>query len=151
REPTLVQDTARFSTDDRATRSIVKFALKRLASADPDAAAAAWSVYKKALTFDAEDGVSIGQDVTIGLARRGIVDPNSELTPTGDGRHVKVAEALILASLNNNDWGCVVSLINQFSAEERATERWQYWLGRANRALSVAHPIGPAAGHGVPA
>ena len=138
RDPTLVRDAAHFTADDEATRSIVAHGLKRLAVTDPDGAAAAWAVYRKSLSFDDGAARSISQDVTIGLARRGVVDPNADLSPVPDGRQVKVSEALILASLNNKNWPCVITLIGGLDATDRDTERWRYWLGRAQRALSGA-------------
>jgi soluble lytic murein transglycosylase len=138
REPTLVQDTAHFTTDDSATRDIVRFGLRRLATIDPDAAAAAWADYRNRLSFDPDDVRIIGQDLTIGFARRGIVDPNADLTPSADGRHLLVQEALILAALTNKDWPNVVAFIMRLDETERAKQRWQYWLGRAQRALAAA-------------
>ena len=138
RDPTLVEDTARFATDDSATRDIVRFGLRRLASTDPDAAAAAWTDYRKQLSFDPDDLRIIGQDLTIGLARRGVIDPNADLTPSADGRHLLVQEALILAALTNKDWPNVVAFIMRLDETERAKQRWQYWLGRAQRALTAA-------------
>jgi soluble lytic murein transglycosylase-like protein len=145
RDPALVRDTTHFTTDDEATRAIVTHGLKRLAVIDPDGAAAAWAVYRKSLSFDSEDARTISQDVTIGLARRGVIDPNADLAPSPDGRHVKVSEALILASLNNKNWPCVITLIDGLDGKERGTERWRYWLGRAQRALSGAPQSAAAA------
>jgi soluble lytic murein transglycosylase len=144
RDPTLVRDTTRFTDDDEATRSIVAHGLRRLAVSDPDGAAAAWATYRKALSFDSDVARAISQDVTIGLARHGLVDPNADLSPSPDGRQSKVAEALILASLNTKNWTCVISLIGGLDDADRKTERWRYWLGRAQRALSGA-PLEPNA------
>ena len=135
RDPTLVRDTTHFAVDDEATRAIVAHGLKRLAVTDPDGAAAAWAVYRKALSFDSETARTISQDVTIGLARRGEIDPDADLS---GGAPLKVSEALILASLNNKNWSCVISLIGGLDESDRNTERWRYWLGRAQRALSGA-------------
>ena len=138
RDPALVQDTARFATNDAATRAIVVFGLRRLAQIDPEAAAAAWAEYRKTLTFDPDDARMIRQDLTIGFARRGVIDPDADLTPSPDGRHLLVNEALILAALDNQDWPSVVSFIERLDETERAKQRWQYWLGRAQRALNAA-------------
>jgi soluble lytic murein transglycosylase len=136
RDPALISDTAHFAANDDATRQIVKYGLRRLASNDPDAAAAAWSTYSTTLTFDADDTRVIRQDLTIGFARHGVLDPNADLAPSPDGRHLLVYEALILAALTNKDWASVISLINRLDGGERAKQRWQYWLGRAQRALA---------------
>jgi soluble lytic murein transglycosylase len=139
RDPALIGDTAHFTANDDATRHIVKYGVRRLASNDPDAAAAAWSTYNATLTFDSDDIRIIRQDLTIGFARHGVVDLNTaDLTPSPDGRHLLVYEALILAALTNKDWPTVISLINRLDTEERAKQRWQYWLGRAQRALAGA-------------
>jgi soluble lytic murein transglycosylase len=138
RDPSLVQDTARFTTDDAATREIVRLGLRRLASIDPDATATAWAMYRRNLSFDPDDVRVIGQDLTIGYARRGIIDPNADVTPSPDGRHLLVQEALILAALTNKDWPNVVAFIQRLDDTERAKQRWQYWLGRAQRALTAA-------------
>ncbi len=145
RDPALIQDTSRFTIDDAATREIVRLGVRRLASIDPDAAAAAWATYRKTLSFEADDVRLIEQDLTIGYARRGVIDPNADLTPSPDGRTLLVQEALILAALTNKDWPNVASLIQGLAADERAKQRWQYWLGRAQRALTTA-PDAAAAG-----
>jgi soluble lytic murein transglycosylase len=138
RDPALVQDTARFATDDAATREILSLGLRRLALIDPEAAATAWAEYRKTLTFDPDDIRVISQDLTIGLARRGIIDPNADLSPSADGRQVLVQEALILAALTNKDWANVAAFILRLDETERVKQRWQYWLGRAQRALAAA-------------
>ena len=138
RDPSLVQDTARFTTDDTATREILRLGIRRLASIDPDAAATAWAAYRKTLSFDPDDVRIIGQDLTIAMARHGIIDPNADLSPSADGRHLLVQEALILAALTNKDWPNVVAFIMRLDETERAKQRWQYWLGRAQRALAAA-------------
>ena len=143
REPGLVTDTARFTTNDEATRAIVSFGIRRLAQVDPDGAAGAWSVYRDRLTFDASDARTIRQDLTIGFAHRGVIDPDADLTPSPDGRHLLVNEALILAAINNQDWPSVVSFIERLDESERAKQRWQYWLGRAQRALNGAATDAP--------
>src|SRR5262249_18386902 len=104
------------------------------------AAAAAWAGYRKSLSFDSEDTRAISQDVTIGLARRGIIDPNADLAPSPHGRPLKVSQALILPSLNNKNWPWVITPIDGLDGKERGSERWRYWLGRAQRALSGAAP-----------
>ena len=139
RDPTLISHTQRFTKNDATTRQIVTFGVRRLASLDPDAAAAAWSTYRKALSFDHDDTRIIEQDLAIGFARRGIIEPNADLSPSPDGRHLLVYEAQILACVMNRDWPGVISLIQRLDADERAKQRWRYWLGRAQRAL-VAKP-----------
>ncbi len=143
RDPALVRDTARFATNDEATRAIVVFGVRRLAQVDPDAAAGAWSTYRDRLTFDASQSRTIRQDITIGFARHGILDGAADLTPSPDGRHLLVYEALILAAINNQHWPSVVSFIEQLDESERAKQRWQYWLGRAQRALNGATTDAP--------
>jgi soluble lytic murein transglycosylase len=138
RDPALVRETGRFAADDEATRAIVTFGLRKLAAADPTAANAAWSKYSKTLSFRADDARVISQDITIGFARHGVVDAAADLTPSPDGRHLLVYEALILASINNKDWSAVAALIQRLDEPERAKQRWQYWLGRAQRALLEA-------------
>ena len=135
RDPALVRDTGRFVTDDEATRAIVTYGLRKLAAADPSAANAAWSRYSKALSFRADDARIISQDITIAFARHGVVDAAADLTPSPDGRHLLVFEALILASINNQDWSAVAALIQRLDEPERTKQRWQYWLGRAQRTL----------------
>lgn len=138
REPSLVRDTARFATNDEATRAIVFFGLRRLAQNDPDAAADAWSAYRERLTFAASDARTIRQDLTIAFARRGVIDGDADLTPSPDGRHLLVNEALILAAIDDQNWPAVVSFIERLDESERAKQRWQYWLGRAQRAQNGA-------------
>lgn len=140
RDPSLVTDTTRFTTDDTATREIVRLGIRRLASNDPDAAATTWAVYRKSLSFEPDDVRIINQDLTIAKARRGIIDPDADLSPSADGRDLLVQEALILAALTNKDWANVEAFITRLNETERAKQRWQYWLGRAQQALAGAQP-----------
>jgi soluble lytic murein transglycosylase len=144
RDPPLTRETDRFATNDAATRDIVKLGLRRLAGSEPDVAVAAWSTYRKTLSFDADDARIIAQDLTIGLARHGVVDPDADLTPSPDGRQLLVYEALILASMTNKDWPAVATLIQRLDDTERAKLRWQYWLGRAQRSIAGAPGDVPA-------
>ena len=102
-----------------------------------------WSAYRDRLTFDASEARTIRQDLTIGFARRGVIDVDADLTPSPDGRHLLVNEALILAAINNQNWPSVVSFIERLDESERAKQRWQYWLGRAQRALNGAATDAP--------
>ncbi len=139
RDPTLIRNTSRFRKNNVMTRQIVEHGLRRLASIDPDAATDAWATYRETLSFNTHSKRVIGQDLAIGFARHGIVDRNADLSPSPDGRHLLVFEAQILASVTNQDWPTVISLIQRLDAEERTKQRWRYWLGRAQRAL-VAKP-----------
>ena len=143
RDPTLLQDTARFTANDEATRAIVVFGLRRLAQIDPDAAAVAWSTHGDRLTFDVAGARTIRQDLTIGFSRHGVIDRDADLAPSPDGRHLLVYEALILAAINNQSWADVVAFINLLEESERAKQRWLYWLGRAQQALNGATPDAP--------
>ncbi len=152
REPTLVRDPARFATNDESTRAIVFFGLRRLAQSDPDAAAGAWAAYRDRLTFSPYEARTVRQDLTIGFARRGIIDAEADLTPTPDGRQLLVNEALILASIDNQNWTSVVAFIERLDESERIKQRWQYWLGRAQRALNgaAAEAAGQSEGEAAP-
>ena len=133
RDSTLIGDTTRFKSDDAATRDIVAFGVRRLATSDPQAADTAWASYRTTLSFVPDVARSVTQDVTIGFARRGIVIADADLAPTPDGRHQLVIEALIIAAITNKDWSAVVGLLGKLDEAERGKARWQYWLGRAQR------------------
>ncbi len=139
RDPSLVTDTARFTTDDTATREIV-----RLGYPTPRVERSRGGrnrvgrVSQVSSTFEPDDVRIINQDLTIAKARRGIIDPDADLSPSADGRHLLVQEALILAALTNKDWANVEAFIMRLDETERAKQRWQYWLGRAQQALAGA-------------
>jgi len=138
REPSLIEQTRRFTTDDMATRATVVNGVRRLAANDPAAAAAAWANYRDRLTFATDSARVVDQDLAIGFARHGIIDPKADLSPSPDGRHLLVFEAQILAAITNNAWPTVIDLIERMDDAERAKPRWQYWLGRAQRQLADA-------------
>ncbi len=136
RDPQLITQLRRFRSDDTLTRETVALGIRRLANTDPQAAATAWATYQRALTFSADEARVVAQDLTIGAARHGTIDLQVDLSPTADGRHVLVFEALLLAAIGAEAWPAVVDLVNRIDEAERSKPRWQYWLGRALRALS---------------
>jgi soluble lytic murein transglycosylase len=137
RDPELIAQTRRFTTDDMPTRAIVVQGLRRLATEDPTAAAAAWATYRDKLTFSTDEARIVAQDLAIGMARRGVIDPAADLTPSPDGRHLLVFEAQTLAAIGNDAWPTVADLIQRMDESERVKPRWQYWLGRALRQTDV--------------
>jgi soluble lytic murein transglycosylase len=135
REPALIEQTRRFTTDDMATRATVVHGVRRLAASDPAAAQTAWTNYRDRMTFATDAARIVDQDLAIAFARHGIIDPKADLTPSPDGRHLLVFEAQILAAITNSAWPTVVDLIQRMDDAERVKPRWQYWLGRAQRQL----------------
>lgn len=140
REPALIQQERRFTTDDMATRAIVVNGVRRLAASDPAAAATAWAAYRDRMTFTTDAARIVNQDLAIAFARHGIIYPKADLTPSPDGRHLLVFEAQILAGITTSAWPTVADLIQRMDEAERAKPRWQYWLGRAQRELGVEIP-----------
>ena len=135
RRPALVANRQRLTADTERSRTIITHGIRRLATTDPVAAGGLWSKLSVTHAFADTEARRIGQDLTIGLARAGIIDPDADLTPTPDGNHVAVAEALLLAGIQSSAWDQVEHWVRSLDAGERAKPKWRYWLARALRAL----------------
>lgn len=123
--PAIISQTSRFADDNRYSREVIAHGLTRLASRDPQAAAAAWLSYQDSHDFDAADSQAVENALLIGLARQGSF-PDHQPLPEG-----APVNELALAALTLENWQELGYWIEQLPEAEQAEARWQYWLGRA--------------------
>jgi soluble lytic murein transglycosylase len=131
RRPELIADTAAFSADVEPVRDLVVRGIRWLARTDPIHAEALWRRYRSDLSFDPADARATDHEVWIRLARAGVIVPHADLSPTPNGRHTQVAEALLMASIRQQHWSSAVRWVQALDEDDRRQPRWQYWLARA--------------------
>jgi soluble lytic murein transglycosylase len=131
RHPQAVTRVNQFDHDRPRVRTIVDHGLRRLARLDPEAAAEAWQYYEDHLSFEPGTARRIDQDITRLLARKGILTTAPDLSPSPDGRHLEVTEALVVAAIAQGENRRAIEWINAVDPHRETDPRWRYWLGRA--------------------
>jgi soluble lytic murein transglycosylase len=131
RRPELVADRAAFSSDVEPVRDLVVRGIRWLARTDPVQAEALWRQYRSELSFDPTEARATEHEVWIRLARAGVIVLHADLSRTPDGRHVQVAEALLMASIRQQHWSSAIRWVQALDEDDRRQPRWQYWLARA--------------------
>jgi soluble lytic murein transglycosylase len=111
--------------------TIVMHTIRRLARTDAGAATVLWRRLRPSLGVSETQARRMTQDLTIENARAGNPDLEADLSSTPDGRHLDVAEALLLAGIGGANWPAVERWTRALDPTERAKPRWRYWLARA--------------------
>jgi soluble lytic murein transglycosylase len=134
RRPDLIAQTDNFADDAAPVRDLVLRGLRWHARTDAIQAEALWRHYRQTLTFDADSARHLEHDLWIQLARSGVISRYVDLRPTADGRHERVAEALLAATVRQEQWGKAVHWLHSLDEADRRQPKWQYWLARATSA-----------------
>jgi soluble lytic murein transglycosylase len=119
------------SRDAARAARMVAITIRRLARRDAAAASELWRRVASTLEPDAALQRRLEQDLTIARARQGQPDLDADLSPTSDGHHRDVIEALLQAGIATEQWTAVESWVRALDPDERAKPRWRYWLARA--------------------
>ncbi len=135
RQPDLLANYKNFITDQRLTRDIIRIGLIRWAAKDPAAAMSAWQRYQTTHSFTALEGAYIRQALEIQLATHDLTEGIQTVSPSPDGRHLLLLEALTLSAVRQGQWSQVAKWIGQMPYYEQIRPRWRYWRGRAALAL----------------
>ena len=124
--PTHIERTSRYRTDNEWSRGVIAHGLKRLAGRDAKAARDAWAKYQASHEFAATERQPIEDAVDAALAEAGLLDraPAADASP-------KAAERFALAYLKQQNWPLLQAWIERLPEAERFSDKWQYWLARA--------------------
>lgn len=105
-------------------------AIKRLSSKDIHQAITLWDNNKQSFNIDKKRADKIEKRLAFKLALKnenGAYERLSQLNTTDT--HLK--EWQIRVALYDQNWPRVITAIEELSAKDRASEKWQYWLARA--------------------
>ena len=124
--PTHVERTSRYRTDNEWSRGVIAHGLKRLAGRDAEAARDAWATYQASHGFSEAERRPIDEAVDAALAEAGLLDrmPTAADAPA-------TAARFALAYLKQQNWPLLQAWIERLPETERFSDKWQYWLARA--------------------
>ncbi len=132
RDPDQILDYNRFVKKDPEYRDIVGIGLYRLASQDPDKAAAAWQRYSASFLYDDEEREDFLRHLALRFAWKDDKKGLQALMKQNEGFFdLRTSEWLIRQSLREMDWAQVEFWIDQLPEDERNLDRWLYWKARA--------------------
>jgi len=131
RQPQLLARFGNFRSDKNLTRDTIRIGLLRWAEKDPEAAMSAWQHYRDSHSFTALEQSFIQQALEIQLARHDLTGSIKKVSPSPDGRHLLLLEALAQSAIRTGNWFQVEHWITQMPVYERIRPRWRYWRGRA--------------------
>ena len=137
-KPTLLSNTARFSTADKAMGDVVGLGLRRLARQDPEQALSLLDGYARKLSFSTEEKVAIAREIGLSLAKRfdlRALQVMAQYDPELRDNTVSEWRARLL--LRHGRWDEAYQLTSRLPAELANTNRWRYWQARS---LQLAQP-----------
>ena len=134
--PQLIADSELLKANSERSRAIVLQGLQRLASKDPEAAAALWPELVLRYSFTKSERNAAAHAIALDFAMSADVRalewfaalPAESLNETSRGWAVRTA-------LRHQRWRAAVAWIESMPASEREAEIWSYWLGRAYEAM----------------
>ncbi len=135
-DPQRIATSEQLKTADERSRTITLHGLKRLASIQPEKAAELWPALMLHHHFDEHQRHSAAHAIALHLALKGNVHalewfaalPQETFNSSRRGWAVRTA-------LRNKRWLAATAWINSMPTEQRESEVWSYWLGRAYEAL----------------
>lgn len=138
RDPEFVSQLyARFKdTDSQFLRWVIGDGLRRMSSSDALAAAQLWYKWRNKLKFSDNEKDRIERRLTLALISS---DPDSgkdwlkQLEVDADD--YRINELYTLNALQDQDWETALDWINHMSDDEKQSDRWRYWRGRALEAM----------------
>ncbi len=134
--PHLIDDVELLDPDNLHARTIALHGLKRLASLDPEAAAKAWPALSLYHHFDQHQRHSAAHSIALQLALDGNVHALEWYAALPSETFNESSRAwAVRTALRQKRWLAAIAWIESMPAEERHSEMWTYWLGRAYEAL----------------
>jgi len=130
--PGRIKQHRRFAEASLKTQQIISHGIKRLARTDPKQALYHWERYEAQQLFPKEVTVDTKIYLVKRLASKGFTqEAESLIEHSGELRQKDVVERLIREALRNEQYTKVIAWISYLNQESRASDRWQYWLARA--------------------
>lgn len=126
--PSNITHTSRYRGDHERGREVIRHGLLRLAARDPEAAAKAWSKYRRSYPFGDDVSAEIEVAIAVGNARRGVFPAGPEQS---NALPDSAAPDMADAAIQVENWAQAAYWIDRISGEERQARRWQYWLARS--------------------
>ncbi len=143
--PSEVATNPRLRSPSRpVAKDIVLYGIRRWATRDPEKAAAAWAKIQPRYHFSAQEIAQVQRGIGLAMLRDDAPQAMSWLARIDDHwADSRVRQARPLSALKHGDWKSAVAWMDRLNAQEKASERWQYWRGRALEQLGEK---GPATG-----
>jgi peptidoglycan lytic transglycosylase len=130
-DPTLILDADAFAKDHPQRAAILIYGLERLARQQPQQAPQAWETLKRRFKLNPTQEQQARHAVAMAYLRFADLETLEHLTGSEIGQDPQLRRKRILVALEAQDWQRVLSWIDALPPEERDTERWRYWRGRA--------------------
>ena len=118
--------------DSQALRWVLGEGLRNMARDNPAHAAQLWHVWRSQFKFSTQEQDRIEQRLTLSLAK---ADPKAskrwmkELDLDADDSHIN--QLYIINAVQDQDWDSSLEWLNRLDEEEKHSDRWLYWRGRA--------------------
>lgn len=134
--PQLIADVKLLDAENPHAPAIALHGLKRLASLEPEAAAEAWPDLSLYHHFDPNQRHSAAHAIALHLALKGNVHALEWYTALPPDTFNESSRAwAVRTALRQKRWLAAIAWIESMPSEERHSEMWTYWLGRAYEAL----------------
>lgn len=134
RDPDYVMQVYdRFQDNDSQTlRWVLSEGLRHMARDNPAHAAQLWHLWRTQFKFSPQEQVRIERRLTLALVK---ADPRSgkrwmnELELDADDNRIN--QLYIINAMQDQDWDTSLEWLNRLDDEEKHSDRWRYWRGRA--------------------
>lgn len=134
RDPNFVMQVHdRFkSQDTQYLRWVLADGITRMAIKDAPSAAQLWYEWREKFKFSDLEKVRIERRLTLSLVKEDPVAGKTWLNQLDlEPNHERVNELYILNAFIDQDWDTALQWLDRFDDEEKHSDRWRYWRGRA--------------------
>lgn len=138
RNPGLLAQTTRFSTQSPEMQEIILYGLQRMALTDAPKALVLWQGYDAQQLFEDSKRLETQYHIATRLLRQDnpeaaetLLSSISQITSTD------LTEALIRDSLRKQDWEKAYTWLTRLPVDAQQTERWLYWRARIMEELDI--------------
>ncbi|MEH6551303.1 MAG: transglycosylase SLT domain-containing protein [Pseudomonadales bacterium] len=138
RSPARIGKYSRYTKQDHETAHIIYHGLTHLAKSAPLDAWKHWHHYRQQLPFDQEQLDGIAKALTQGLYAAGYEGRADDLLrEEQDHLSSSLLEWRLRKALAEQDWPTVRFWVQRLPEETRSSDRWRYWMARAEEQLLV--------------
>lgn len=134
--PHLLNKYFDFEDDSDNNREALTYVLKRYGSTDPKQAQRHWVKYRKQFSFSPEQSEDIGSAIVKGLMKKDLDKQADGLLKQLSHPKLDLLESRLRAALEAQDWSSVRFWISKLPETEQSSQRWRYWLARAETAMT---------------
>ncbi len=134
-KPARILDRKRFAATHPRRNEILLYGLNRLARRDADKAETTWKQLQARYKFNTGEHARGERILAYAHIRHRRPNVLARLDRVNPGDDLKLHRKRILSALQHGDWRRVLSRISDLPEQERESETWRYWRGRALLAL----------------